>query len=110
MFFILYSDCQASAVRTFMSLSLKHVQLPRYLRLAPLSPPQLFVYFSYRQLSLFSSLSTLMYITLVLIAFYIHIALKLPGLPNLVRQKNNVISEILSRSSPVPCVACHSEK
>ena len=44
MLFTLFSDCQASAVRTFMSLSLEHVQLPRYLRLAALSRPQLFVY------------------------------------------------------------------
>ena len=74
MLFTLFSDCQASAVRTFLSLSFEHVQLPRYLRLAPLSLPQLFVYFFLPSIVSISTLSRLIYITLVFIAFYILIA------------------------------------
>ena len=57
-----------------MSLSFEHVQLPRYLRLAPLSLPQLFVYFFLPSIVSISTLSRLIYITLVFIAFYILIA------------------------------------
>ena len=57
-----------------MSLSLEHVQLPRYLRLAPLSLPQLFVYFFLPSIVSISTFSKLIYITLVFIAFYIPIA------------------------------------
>ena len=44
-------------MRTFVSLSLEHVQLPRYLRLAPLSFPQLFVYFFLPSIVSISTLS-----------------------------------------------------
>ena len=77
-----------------LSLSLEHVQLPRYLRLAPLSLPRLFVYFFTINCLYFYTFNVDIHIFGLYCILYSHCVKAAAGLPNLVRQKNNVISVI----------------
>ena len=77
-----------------LTLSLEHVQLPRYLRLAPLSLPRLFVYFFTINYLYFYTFNVDIHIFGLYCILYSHCVKAAAGLPNLVRQKNNVISVI----------------
>ena len=99
MFFILFSDCYASASQTFMSLSVEHKvnsSHPCIWNLAPLTLPRFHdcLHFLSFQVQIHSFGLFCIQWQPNLTTFYLHIAQKLPSLPNFIRQKNNVISEI----------------